>query len=160
MPFRPQVARRVNRALHEARRPLQLLALRPTPPGEVARIAAALEEIDAVVNGCARQHRVAPGELRRMRVMAAIENILLNALDHGAGTIEISATVDEGATVVVRNATRSVPGDRVDPRRGHGLEVIELAARQAGGSFAFHSDGAEAVATLALGPGPGRREHP
>ena len=161
-PAPPDETRRVNRALHEARRPLQRLALLPEPPAEVARIAAALEEIDAAVNGIAPPPTMAPGELRRMRLVAAIENLVVNALEHGAGTIEITASHGDDQIVVVRNRTRPKTGSArgTDPRHGHGLEVIAQAAGQGGGSFEFAADDQRAVATLALGSGPDLRAAP
>jgi signal transduction histidine kinase len=155
--------RRVNRALHEARRPLQVLALDPFPPREVAAIEDALDEIDEAVNG--KRPSVCRDRPSResLRLVAAIENLVVNALEHGEGPVEITitpATPGARASITVRNSIRrntDEPKAITDPRRGHGVSVIERSASGSGGRFALELGGREAVATLALGSGPARR---
>lgn len=148
-----RVAREVNRALHEARRSLQLLLLRPGPPREVAAIAHALDQLDYAVNGTAWEQQIEGAATDRLRLVAAVENLILNALEHGEGQVEITiATSDAGASLTVRNRVRVSEGAG-DPRRGHGHGIVERMARQVGGRFDFRADGRQAVATLALPAG-------
>lgn len=135
------------------------MALDPDPPREVEAIADALDEIDRAVNGTAGP-REEPLDKERLRLVAAVENLVLNALEHGDGPVEIAivpASAETAASIVVRNRVRSGAGapspDERNPRRGHGLGVIERVAAGARGRFAFGVDGREAVAALALGPG-------
>ena len=169
-------ARRMNRAMHELRRPLQAIALSlesasPDLGGaesclEQAR--AALRELDAAVNGRSdprpvrrtpiadvldaldRRWRFADVEVERgcagveieadpIRLGAALDNLVVNALRHGSGMVRVRArTVAGNARFEVRDGGPSGPaaGDgrrRRDPRHGHGLRVVADVAAGHGG---------------------------
>jgi signal transduction histidine kinase len=202
--------RRLNRALHELRRPLQALTLldgagtQEAPEGsrrgllELARCA--LEDLDHAVNGgsppkAARLvscHELVLGCLERWRPTAAsaggfklywdagpawvegdparmaqaLDNLIANALEHGgpplivtgarvAGRLRITVanggTRDvngNGSALVRRNGDR--PGERSDPRRGHGTAVVSEVASAHDGRFALCRTGEGCVAALEL----------
>jgi len=166
-------ARRVNRAMHELRRPLQAIALglEATSPDltgagsclEQARTA--LRELDRVVNGgrpvlavrrvrigevldelACRWHfadvRVEHGcgdveiEADATRLGAALDNLVVNALRHGSGTVRVRAASSGGsARFEVRDAGPALEPARPtrDPRHGHGLHVVADVAASHGG---------------------------
>jgi signal transduction histidine kinase len=184
--------RALNAALHELRRPLQVLALRPEwagdPQFELAIEAVAL--IDREVNGgsappavvadaadlarlaverwrgyaasqgrtIALSWRAGPCPLRcePVAVSRAIDNLIANALEHGAGQIRLEGTrfgrrvrvhvADSGPPIKPAGSHRSRP----DPRRGHGTDVVAEVARSHGGRFAACDDSAGTVAVLEL----------
>jgi two-component system OmpR family sensor kinase len=85
-----------------------------------------------------------------VRVEQALGNLVANALDHGAGAVEIAATVEEGAVALhVRDAGPGFPEpfrerafdrfSRADEARSHGgsglgLSIVELIAEAHGGA--------------------------
>ena len=197
----------VNRALHEARRPLQAIALslpagpgRMTPVLPVWQAIQALGEVDRQINGgapdrprpepiacrlmteaCVRRWqsraRMAGGGIE-MRwtgpealvtgdpaaLSAAIENLIVNAIEHGGPWIVVRALVigkrlrlevtDNGKAH--RAAGRSgSPAEviarlRGKDRHGHGLPVVREAAREHAGRFEINLDESGSTATLTL----------
>jgi signal transduction histidine kinase len=203
---------RVNRALHEVRRPLAALAL-AMPAGSapatdhLERAISALEQLDAELNGGRRTggpcivepERIAADAVARWRPLAerarrtielrwrangsrvrcdpaavdrALDNLIGNALEHGAGPISVEGAVRasrlrvfvvDGAGSAPPSAPapppvgqRRLPGSSRrwgrDPRRGHGLRLVAEFAAENGGRFAAcrHGNGACAVIELPL----------
>jgi len=178
----------VNRALHEARRPLQAIALSmPAAPGSMSpalpvwQAIQALGEVDRRVNGGAPD-RIRPEPIacrcmveacvRRWQSRArmagagiefrwtgpealvtgdpaalsgAVENLILNAIEHGGPRIVVRALVlgqrlrvevsDEGGGANARRRPGSVGLARLGgrERRGHGLAVVRATCREHGG---------------------------
>jgi signal transduction histidine kinase len=202
----------LNRALHELRRPLQVLALTIPPrpagsgPAPVDLAIAALAELDRAINGgtggsglealaprplvaaAAKRWRsraaMAGGtiELRWLagparlladpvRLSQALDNLIVNALEHGGPHITVEAGVHSGRLrIAVRdNGRRERPADRAGTpgeviayllgrrRRGHGLGVVRDVAAQHRGRFALHrsDSGSLAVIELPLAQGEG-----
>jgi signal transduction histidine kinase len=89
----------------------------------------------------------------RHRVAAALDNLIANALEHGSGPIRLRART-EGGSVRLDVASRGEPGpprDGADPRRGHGLRVVERVAAEHGGSaFPPRSESGHTVAGISL----------
>lgn len=198
---------RVNRALHEARRPLQAIALslpagpgRMTPALPVWQAIRALGEVDRQVNGgapdrlrpepiacrlmteaCVRRWqsraRMAGGgiELRWIgpealvngdpaALSAAIENLIVNAIEHGGPRIMVRAlTIGRRLRIEVSdNGKEQRPGERSGSpaevlgrlrgrgRHGHGLAVVREAAREHDGRFDLEIAEAGSSATLIL----------
>jgi two-component system sensor histidine kinase MtrB len=190
---------RLNRALHELRRPLQALVLLEQGPDapaasapEAARrgllelAACALDELDAAVNGgggCPVTRRVSCRELvhaslERWRppaargsvklywdagpayveadpagVARALDNLLVNAIEHGAPPLVVTgATVADRLRITVASgaAGPEPPGNGRDPRRGHGIPVVSEVARAHGGRFALYRSEQGCVAALEL----------
>lgn len=193
-------ARRINRAIHELRRPLQAIALSleaaaPDLRGAGAcldQARAALRDLDAVVNGRADPppvRRVPVAEVldsldRRwafadvevepagaeieidadpMRLGAALDNLVGNALRHGSGIVRVRANASAGnVRFEVRDGGPSSPAAandrrRRDPRHGHGLEVVADVAAGHGGEVtpAASGPGGGTLAAISL-PLPGR----
>lgn len=193
---------RLNRALHELRRPLQSMSLsiEGRHPDLVCAHACldqargALDELDAVVNrrtlvrapvrtaiaqiAEALEDRwrfagvrvTAPAGGRELeadpvRLGAALDNLVANAVEHGDGPVSVRALSSAGAvrfevreegsaaTASVRGPTEEPPtrseaaadsatpsrkGARAsdgDPRRGHGLAIAAVAAAEHGGTL-------------------------
>lgn len=209
----------INRALHEARRPLQVIALslpagpgRMTPALPVWQAIRALSEVDRQINGgapdrvrpepiacrlmseaCVRRWqsraRMAGGgiELRwtgpeavvsgdPAALSAAIENLIVNAIEHGGPRIIVRALVigkrlrievtDNGRSDRTRERSGS-PAEimarlRGQGRHGHGLAVVREAAREHDGWFEIEigEEGTTAIlvlpcATRIATPAPG-----
>ena len=102
-------------------------------------------------------------------IAGALDNLIVNALEHGAGTIHLDAGVAAGrlrlrvsnrpGAPAVRSAgSRTGPrlSRRRDPRRGHGLRLVAAVAADHGGRFAACRDehGASAVIELPLADRP------
>jgi signal transduction histidine kinase len=197
----------LNEALHELRRPLQVLALAgsesPTPAAGVeqsVRLAAtALERLDREINGGERPRPLEPLELdalieaslagwRRRAALAgstlaiagcvelrvegdrwalaqALDNLVVNAIEHGGPRIVLTARVRAGRLrISVRDCGRPLAsadaarrrrvglGDRIRgrARHGHGLRLVRRVAGSHGGRFTLHRSpgGAEAVLEL------------
>lgn len=192
----------LNEAMHELRRPLQVLSL--TLPANIDQAVqvesslelatAALERLDREINGGAlekveaevsvnalideateRWQGVAArsgGGLRkewngpeayvegdRFELAQALDNLLSNAIEHGAGRVKIGWR-REGRWVCISVsssgalARAKAPGRRRSRgsrrRRGHGLRVVERVAARHGGSFTLRSVGDGAKASLRL----------
>jgi len=198
----------LNRALHELRRPLQAIALASghgLGPGEaledpVQMATAALERLDAEVNGSARlplppepielralvdsavrrwRARVKPGggslRLRwragrpvvvgdRAALTAALDNLIVNAIEHGGPSIWVDARLrDGGVRIVVADSGRASrpEGRRGTPvevlarisgrrRRGHGLAIVRRVAAEHGGRFTLRRSERGSFAALEL----------
>lgn len=94
----------------------------------------------------------------------AVDNLIVNAIEHGGPEIEVAAGRDGGELVLtVSDSGRSpASGARGESphaaiarltgrrRRGHGLGVVERVAREHGGRFSLRRGQRGAVATLAL----------
>lgn len=197
----------VNRALHEARRPLQAIALalpagpgRLTPALPVWQAIRALGEVDRQINGgapdqlrpepiacrlmteaCVRRWqsraRMAGGGIE-MRwtgpeamvtgdpatLSAAIENLIVNAIEHGGPRIIVrSLVVGQRLRIEVSDNGRGErPGERGGSpaeviarlrgrdRHGHGLNVVRSAVGDHDGNFdiAIAEEGSTATITL------------
>jgi two-component system, OmpR family, osmolarity sensor histidine kinase EnvZ len=198
--------RRLNRALHELRRPLQALVLledeeprdSPAPAtrrGLLELATSALDEIDGELNGgeqlrerrqvCGRElvlaslerwRPAAPADGLRVfwdagpgtvdadpvAVARALDNLLANALEHGGPPVVVTGaevagrlriTVANGRADTAHPAlARAEAGPRrsVDPRRGHGLDVVSSVAAEHKGRFAICRTDAGCVAALEL----------
>lgn len=198
----------INQALHEARRPLQAIALSlPSGPGRLSpalpvwQAIRALGEIDRQVNGgapdrrrpepiacrlmteaCVRRwqsrSRMAGGSLELrwtgpealvtgdpVSLSAAIENLILNAIEHGGPRVAVRALVvghrlrievtDSGSGARRRQNENCRAGDRVArvrgrERHGHGLAVVRDAASAHDGWFRLEVGEAGTSATLVL----------
>ncbi len=194
----------LNRALHELRRPLQLLALAPTRaaagPAPLELAIAAMAQLDREINGgsaesprlvCCRE--LVAGAVARWRARAAlsggsieyrwragaaaviaeprsvsqaIDNLIVNALEHGGpnvivdgreggGRVRISVADDgAGSCPDSRSGSSATAIARLTGRRrrGHGLEVVRALAASAGGRFALQrsESGSRAVLELPL----------
>jgi signal transduction histidine kinase len=194
----------LNRAVHELRRPIQLLALSPQapPPGgsstPLELAIAALAQLDREINGgggelpqlvsCRELVGSAVGRWRGrarlaggsivlrwrageapliadpVRISQALDNLIVNALEHGGPNVVVEAraagarlrisVVDDGraarppsragspAEVLARLAGRR--------RRGHGLEVVRSVAAAHRGRFALQRSERGSVAVLEL----------
>ncbi len=197
----------VNRALHEARRPLQAIALslpagpgRLTPALPVWQAIRALGEVDRQVNGGAPDRvRLEPIACRLMTeacvrrwqsrarmvgggielrwtgpealvtgdpasLSAAIENLIVNAIEHGGPRIVVRAlVVGRRLRIEVSDDGReSRSGERAGSpaeviarlrgteRHGHGLAVVRSAAREHEGRFELELGDEGSKATLVL----------
>ena len=96
------------------------------------------------------------------RLGAVVDNLVANALDHGSGRVDITASTGGGeARIEVRDEGPSSASPEMprDPRRGHGLTIAREAARDLGGVLLGperNADGGTLAAlTLPLG-GSGR----
>jgi two-component system, NtrC family, sensor histidine kinase HydH len=205
----------LNEALHELRRPLQVVALASGPrlaaasdgddPIELA--SAALERLDREINGGSlapvwgrvdgrslvqaavgrwqARTRLIEGSLElrwnageaivngdRIALARALDNLIVNAIEHGGPTIVVAARVREGRLRIaivdsgraLRPRTRrNSPAEvitRLSGRRrhGHGLVVVRRIASTHGGRFALRrsQQGSLAVIELPLAdPEPG-----
>jgi signal transduction histidine kinase len=177
----------LNEAMHELRRPLQVLSLAlPVDSPEAAPVESslhlatvALERLDHEINGsslaaavtevsvnelideAAQRWRGAADRLGRglrcwfhehetfvqgkpFDLAQALDNLLSNAIEHGAGRVEIEPHCEGGwicisvrdagrSSALKKKATRSRRGGR--SRRGHGLRVVNRIAVAHGGSF-------------------------
>lgn len=210
---------RMNQALHEARRPLQAIALslpagpgRLTPALPVWQAIQALGEVDRQINGGAPDRiRPEPIACRLMteacvrrwqsrarmsgagielrwtgpeamvtgdpaKLSAALENLILNAVEHGGPRITVRALViGQRLRIEVNdNGCGSRPGERAGSpaevlarlrgreRHGHGLAVVRDAAKSHGGRFDLElgEEGSTAMlvlpcATRPASPAPG-----
>jgi signal transduction histidine kinase len=183
----------LNRALHELRRPLQAMVLagsrRPgggSGPGPLELALAALDDLDAAINGTEMSPARRPVSARPLvessvarwrafatgrdasielvwragaavviadpaRLAQALDNLLANAVEHGEGGILVEGRRSAvGLSVRVTSARRSQPGRAGDPRRGHGLAVVERFATAHLGRFRVRAMGDRVLAELEL----------
>jgi signal transduction histidine kinase len=102
-------------------------------------------------------------------IAAALDNLIVNALEHGEGTIHLEAGVAAGHLRLRVSNGRGDPSPdsgapqtggrgagRRDPRRGHGLRLVAAVAADHGGRFVAcrDDDGATAVIELPLAGHP------
>jgi signal transduction histidine kinase len=197
----------LNRALHELRRPLQVLALASGPgsprasdaddPVELA--AAALDRLDREINGdlgaplwsrvqclsplgsavgrwqararvsdCSLELRWNAGQAAvhgdRFALAQALDNLIVNAIEHGGCSIVVAARLRGGwLRIAVADSGRA---SRLRPRRevpaaaiarvsgkrrhGHGLAVVRRIASAHGGRFALRHSERGSLAVLEL----------
>jgi signal transduction histidine kinase len=205
----------LNEALHELRRPLQVIALagggeeagpRPVLESSVRLAAAALERLDAEVNGGSLQRPAEAVELRplleaavrrwtartalsggslklrwragwavvdgdRVGLSQALDNLLVNAIEHGGPAISVDARPYKGRVRIViadsgrasrparRRETPAEAIGRLSGRRrhGHGLAVVRQVAAAHDGRFALRRSerGSLALLELPLASEPG-----
>jgi two-component system, OmpR family, sensor histidine kinase MtrB len=94
----------------------------------------------------------APIEGDPARLAQALDNLLSNAVEHGAPPVVVTgARVAGRIRITIANGVRH---DRVaprpDPRRGHGTEVVSEVASAHGGRFALCHTSSGCVAALEL----------
>jgi signal transduction histidine kinase len=197
----------LNRAVHELRRPLQVVALSSGPrfamaaegddPIELA--AAALEKLDREINGgppvptwgkidghalvqsavgrWQARAKLAEGSLElrwnavgasvdgeRLALAQALDNLIVNAIEHGGPTIIVAARLREGRLRIAvadsgraarPRSRRNSPAEVVArlsgrQRHGHGLAVVRKVASAHGGSFALRRTERGSLAVLEL----------
>jgi signal transduction histidine kinase len=197
----------LNRALHELRRPLQVLALasgsHPAPVGDaddpVEMAAAALDRLDREINGdppvpvwgriecrallgsavgrwqararvaeCSLELRWNAGQAAvqgdRFFLAQALDNLIVNAIEHGGCSIVVAASLrggrlriavaDSGRASRIR-ARRQGPSEAIarisgKRRRGHGLAVVRRVASAHGGHFALRRSERGSLAVFEL----------
>lgn len=194
----------LNEAMHELRRPLQVLSLAlPAVRGDGEAVrssleltAAALERLDREINGEAASASTETVELgalleaglarwrpqarrlgrplrpggevgeafvagSRFELTQGLDNLINNALEHGAGEVTVELRVaGEFASLAVCDSGRAAGPKRAGLRarlggrcrHGHGLRLVRRIAREHGGSFSFRSGerGGEACLRLPL----------
>lgn len=191
----------LNRALHELRRPLQLLALSPRAGGRPAPLElaiAALAQLDREINGGLGEARrliscreLVGGAVGRWRARAAIgggsivlrwlaggapviadparlsqalDNLIVNALEHGGPNVIVEAraagqrlriSIADDGRAARSPSRRETPAEMVARltgrrRRGHGLEVVRSVATSHRGRFALQRSDKGSVAVLEL----------
>jgi signal transduction histidine kinase len=197
----------LNRAVHELRRPLQVVALASGPrfataaggddPIELA--AAALERLDREINGgpaapawgridghalvqsavgrWQARAKLAEGSLElrwnaadatvtgeRPALAQALDNLIVNAIEHGGPTIIVAARLREGRLRIAvadsgratrPRSRRNSPAEVVARlsgrhRHGHGLAVVRQVASAHGGGFALRRTERGSLAVLEL----------
>lgn len=103
----------------------------------------------------------------RCQIAQALDNLIVNAIEHGGPTVVVEATARKGRLrIAVRDSGReSLPDSRADGlaeliarlsgrrRHGHGLRVVRRTVAAHGGDFSLRGSdaGAEAVLDLPLG---------
>jgi signal transduction histidine kinase len=192
----------LNEAMHELRRPLQVLSLalpdqsqKAAPVESSLELAAgALERLDREINGSGLEETVSEVSVddlidaavgrwkseaarsgsslqrewngpatyvegNRFDLAQALDNLLSNAIEHGAGKVRVGWRREgEWVCISVSNTGASLP-PRADRRRrirggrcrrGHGLRVVGRVARRHGGNFTFQPTGTGVKASLRL----------
>ena len=108
----------------------------------------------------------------RCRLAQAIDNLIVNAIEHGGPDVVVSAELDRDRLRIAiadrghadprpgRPRARSLPARFSGrSRRGHGLRVVRRTAAEHGGGFRLHhrERGADATLELPLAPPAGDR---
>lgn len=91
------------------------------------------------------------------RLSQALDNLLANAIEHGALRVVIRCTRRSGRLLVSITTAAEPAGRRTgDPRRGHGLDVVSRVAAAHLGRFSLRRSEREvsAVLELPLAPSP------
>ncbi len=98
-------------------------------------------------------------EGNRFDLSQALDNLLSNAIEHGAGRVTIGwrreggwvcISVSNDGAPPPQKAARRRPGGRGRFDRGHGLRVVNRVARKHGGSFCLRPDREGVRASLRL----------
>ena len=86
------------------------------------------------------------------RVAQALDNLIVNALEHGAGPVTLEGAVrGESVELTVRDAGGGARARAPrDVRRGHGLRLARGTARRSGGDLRVRVGRAGTIAVLAL----------
>jgi signal transduction histidine kinase len=86
------------------------------------------------------------------RMAQALDNLLANAFEHGGPPVVVTgARVAGRLRITVANGIGERPSlSRVDPRRGHGTEIVSQVASAHGGRFALCHTDRGCVAALEL----------
>jgi hypothetical protein len=86
------------------------------------------------------------------RLAQALDNLLANAIEHGGPPILITgARVAGRIRITIANGLRPAPvSSALDPRRGHGTDVVSEVASAHGGRFALCQTASGCVAALEL----------
>jgi signal transduction histidine kinase len=197
----------LNEALHELRRPLQVLALAPgprvapSPSGEhpLELASAALERLDREINGGRQAPVWSPVECRplvqsavgrwraraalvdgslelrwnagraivagdRLALAQALDNLIVNAIEHGGPSIVVAARLRGGRLriAVADSGRASRPRSRRESpaetiarlsgrrRHGHGLAVVRRVATAHEGRFVLRRSERGSLAVLEL----------
>jgi hypothetical protein len=82
----------------------------------------------------------------------ALDNLISNALEHGGPPVVVTGARVAGRirVTIANGAANRATGDRHDPRRGHGTEVVSQVASAHRGRFALCRTGSGCVAALEL----------
>jgi signal transduction histidine kinase len=155
----------LDREINGGGRVQRLQALAPRP-----LIAAATERWRAraaMIGGAIElRWRAGPGLLLAdpARLSQALDNLIVNALDHGGPRITVETGIHSGRLriAVIDNGRQGRPAGRSGApaeviaqllggrHRGHGLDVVRQVAVQHGGRFALHRSESGSVAMLEL----------
>lgn len=85
------------------------------------------------------------------RIAQALDNLVANAIEHGGPRIRIRVRRSPvGLAIAVASATGGRTARNDDPRRGHGLAVVERVAVSHLGRFRMRGEGDAVIATLEL----------
>jgi signal transduction histidine kinase len=94
----------------------------------------------------------APVEGNAARMAQAFDNLIANALEHGAPPVVLTAARVAGRVriTVANGRGREAEIEGSDPRRGHGTEIVSEVASSHRGRFALCRTGSGCVAALEL----------
>jgi len=94
----------------------------------------------------------APVEGDALQMARALDNLIANALEHGGPPVVVTGARVAGRirVTIANGAGNGAAGDRRDPRRGHGTDVVSQVASAHRGRFALCQTGSGCVAALEL----------